>query len=78
MISIAIRDTSTSTSTIDWRSIYLNYLLNIHSYYKSFVNKVCDQISTKGPVAHLFFAILDLFTCIGFLSFHFWVHQSKV
>ena len=40
---------------------------------------MCDQISTKGPAAPLFFAILDLFICIGILGFHdFWVHQSKV
>ena len=53
--------------------------INIYTLIlQSFVNRMCDQISTKGPIAPLFSSTLDLFTCTGILGFHFSVHQSKV
>ena len=54
------------------------YPVFIHSYYKSFVDQMWEQMSTKPPIVPLFLTIASLFTYNGPLGFRFWVHQTKL
>ena len=58
-------------------NVYAGCIL-LHSYYKSFVNRMWEQMSTKPPIVPLFLAIVSLFTYNGTLGFRFWVHQTKL
>ena len=57
--------------------VLVRFSSQVHSFYKSFVIRMWDQMSTKRPIVPLLLAIVSLFTCNGTLGFHSWMHQSK-